>query len=480
MHRARSLPLPAAIGSSAGLALAIALIVHGALPDWRWYQPLLHAVIEATGGLCAIVLALVLFKRDDDPSGFQALPLAIGFLSMGVLEEFHALSESGSGFIALRGLASLTGALGFALAWLPSSQAGVRRVAWLPWAGLGTAVALGVSVLTCPGCVPDMTRNGEFSPAAIVPTTVASVLFLLSGVRFWKGYRHAHTSEASLFACLALMFGLAELMFTFSSLWDVRWWFWHLLRLLGYSLVLVFMVNGYQRMLVDLQVALAQTRKAEESARRSEMHLRQTLDDREGMARDLHDGIIQSLFALTLSLERCQRLARTQADDVIEQLGLAVASLKTAIRDLRGFIGGRRPEIMDGPGLAEALVAQVKSIQAVSDLKVGMRLDPAAVQSLAPEQAMHVLYIAREALSNALRHAKARTVSLVLERDPTGIRLVVEDDGIGIQPGARHEGEGLKNMAARAATLHATMHVSSDPGRGTRIIYEMPMESIHV
>ena len=480
MLRVRSLPLPAAIGTSAGLALAIALIVHGTLPDWRWYQPLFHSVIEALGGLCAIVLALVLFKKDNDPPDVNSLPLAIGFLSMGVLEEFHAVSESGNAFIALRGLASLSGALGFALAWLPSSQRGVPRVGWLPWAGFGTAVGLGAFVLTCPDCVPDMIRNGEFAPAAIVPTTVASLLFLLSAVRFWRGYRRANTSEAYLFACLALVFGLAECMFTFSSLWDVRWWFWHLLRLLGYSLVLVFMVNGYQRMLVDLRLSLAQTRKAEESARGSQLHLRQVLEDREGMAQDLHDGIIQSLFALTLNLERCQRLARTQADEAIEQLGLAVASVKTVIRDLRGFIGGLRPEIADGCGLAEALATQVKSIQAVSDLKVSMRLDPAAAQLLAPEQAMHVLNIAREALSNALRHAKAHTVSLVLEREPTGVRLMVEDDGIGIQAGAPQEGEGLKNMAARAARLHANMHVSSEPGRGTRITCELPMETVHV
>ena len=109
-----------------------------------------------------------------------------------------------------------------------------------------------------------------------------------------------------------------------------------------------------------------------------------------------------------------------------------------------------------------------------------MRLDPAAAQLLAPEQAMHVLNIAREALSNALRHAKAHTVSLVLEREPTGVRLMVEDDGIGIQAGAPQEGEGLKNMAARAARLHANMHVSSEPGRGTRITCELPMETVHV
>lgn len=478
MHRFRLLPLPLAIAGSVGLALSMALVSHAVLPSWRWYQPLLHSAIEALGGLCAIVLALVLFKQDIGQPDSKSLPLAAGLLSMGVLEEFHAVSEPGNGFILLRGLASLVGAMGFALAWLPKAQTCSRR-AWLPWATAGGAVTLGMFVLTFPERVPEMIRQGEFAPAAIVPTSLASVLFLASAGLFLWDYRRSRTSEAYLYACLALLFGLAELMFTYSLLWDVRWWVWHLLRLLGYSLVVGFMVNGYQRMLVDLKASLAQTREAEELARRSEQHLRQVLEDRERMAQDLHDGIIQSLFALTLSLERCQRLARTHAEEVIGQLGVAVAGLKTAIRDIRDFIVGLRPEMADGRALEHALAVQAKSMQDVSDLKVSVRVDPAAAQLVAPEQAMHVLYIAREALSNALRHSKAQSVGLVLERYPAGVRLMVQDDGIGFQPQTRPYGEGLKNMMARAARLHAHVNVSSEPGRGTQVVFDLPMEIVH-
>lgn len=471
--------VPLAIVTSIGLTLSLVLIVHAVLPSWRWYQPLIHSAIEALGGLCAIVLALVLFKQESGRSETNALPLAIGFLAMGVLEMCHAVSEPGNGFIALRGLASLSGAMGFALSWLPRSPHPWPRTAWLPWATAGGAATLGSFIVLFPDRVPEMTFNGAFTPAAFLPTTLASLLFLASAGRFLWDYRQSGTAEAYLFCCLALAFGLAELMFTYSWLWDVRWWAWHLVRLLGYMVVLVFMVKSYQRMVADLKAALAQTRKAEESARRSEYHLRHMLEDRERMAQDLHDGIIQSLFALTLSLERCRRLARSQTEEVIGQLGSAVDSLKTIIRDLRGFLGGLKPDIADGRELETALAEHVKLLRDGSDVDMTARVDSAAAHLIPRDQALHVLYIAREALSNALRHSKAHSISLVLERHQSGIRLVVTDDGIGFQSDIRQNGEGLTNMAARAAKLHALLNVSSEPGHGTQIVVDLPMENIH-
>ena len=476
MSRLRSQPLPIALAISIGLGLSIALIAHATLPGWRWFHPLVHTAIEALGGLCAIVLALVLFKQDIAGHHIRFLPLAIGCLFMGILEEFHAVAEPGNGFILLRSLASLSGAVGFALAWKSNAPVRGDQSGLVPWVTAVCAVFLGTFIISFPDRLPVMAFDGAFTPTAIALTVTATVLFLISFVRFWWDSRRTESSEAALFAGLALVFGLAELMFTYSALWDVRWWCWHLLRLMGYMLVLGVMVKGYQRMLIDLKGSLAHTRDAEESARRSERHLRQVLDGRARMAQDLHDGIIQSLFAQTLNLERCQRLVRTQAEEVIGQLGYAVAELKTVIRGLRGYLGGLKPEPAEGENLEQALASQVRVMQDVSGMNVDVKIDPAAAQLVLPEQAMHMLFIAREALSNVLQHSKARQVSLRLERHSAGVRLVVEDDGIGFTAGTRQRGEGLKNMAARAATLHAEVTVSSGSGRGTHVVFELPVE----
>ncbi|MER3423765.1 MAG: hypothetical protein C4293_11595, partial [Nitrospiraceae bacterium] len=462
----RPVPLQLVIVLSVSLALFASLALRFLFPELHWRQEHLHSAMEAIGGLSAIVMAIVLFQRNSQQRDRRSEALAIGFLAMGTLEECHAISHPGNGFILLRSLASFFGGVGFALVWLAEPHDCRPKKPWLPWGIAVGSMSLGLAILGFPEHVPEMLRNGEFAPTAVAPTSLACLLFLSAALRFYLDYRHAGKSDAYLFACLALLFGLAELMFTYSLLWDARWWFWHVLRLLAYLLVLGYMVIGYQRMVSDLRVSLAQTRTAEESVRRSELHLRQALEDRERIAQDLHDGIIQSLFALGLSLERCQRLVTNDPEEVIRQLGLSVAELKTVIRDLRGYIVGLEPHIADGHELEASLALQASMLKSSPDLHFTLQIDPEAAQLVASEQATHLLYIAREAMSNALRHSKARHASLSLALHDGRVRLVTQDDGIGFNMQALQGGEGLKNMAARAAKLHARLTVASEAGQG--------------
>lgn len=82
-------------------------------------------------------------------------------------------------------------------------------------------------------------------------------------------------------------------------------------------------------------------------------------------------------------------------------------------------------------------------------------------------------------MSNSLRHARAHEATLSLEVHDGHVRMIVEDDGIGFTRGRHQDGEGLKNMAARAAKLQAHFAVTADPGRGTRILFEFPQERLH-
>ena len=127
-------------------------------------------------------------------------------------------------------------------------------------------------------------------------------------------------SEDALFASLALLYGMAEFVFIYSIPWDNRWWFWHALRLMACLLALGYIGRSYFHI----------TRLANVS--RTNLHAKETLgqnegtsvgclDERERMAQDLHDSTIQSLFAIGLNLERCQRLVATSHHDVGTQLG---------------------------------------------------------------------------------------------------------------------------------------------------------------
>jgi signal transduction histidine kinase len=472
-------PLQFVIAIASTLALLVSLVLHAVLPTWRGHQAPLHSTIEALGGLCAIMMAIVLFQRSYDRPSRQIEGLGSGFLAMGVLEEFHAVSAPGNGFILLRSLASLLGSLGFLLVWLPESIG--RRAHWraLPWMVAATSALIGFVILAFPGAVPAMMRNGEFSPTAVAPTSVACVCFLAAASRLFTVYRRSPTGDTYLFTCLALMFGLAELMFVYSRLWDASWWFWHLLRLVAYLLVLGYMISGYLRTVSDLRVALEQTRHAEESSRRSEQYLRQALEEREQMAQNLHDGIIQSLFALGLALERCRRLIVKDPNEVDHQLGMAIPGLKAVIRELRTYIVGQEPHIGNGRELEAALALEVRTVQSSHDLQMTLQMDPQAADLVTPNQAAHLLYIAREALSNSLRHANATHATLVLERHDGRARFVLEDDGVGFDLPTSSSGDGLKNMAARAAKLHAELNIVSKPGHGTRVMLELPQEPVH-
>jgi signal transduction histidine kinase len=475
----RRWPLHVVIALAGALTLLVSLLLHAGLPTWRGHQIPVHSAIEALGGLCAMMMAAVLFQRSHHQPSRYIEALAIGFLAMGVLEEFHAVSEPANGFIFLRSLASFFGSIGFLLVWLPESSDGRSLPRALPWIIAAASVTIGLILLTFPDMAPVMIRNGEFSPTAVAPTSLACLFFLAAAWRLFSIYRQSPTTDAYLFTCLALIFGLAELMFIYSRLWDASWWFWHLQRLLAYLLVLGYVIGGYLRMVSDLRVSLVHTRQAEESSRRSEQHLRQALEDRERMAQNLHDGIIQSLFALGLALERCRRLVPKEPEEVTRQLDAAIPGLKTVIRELRTYLVGQESYIANGRELEAALELEAKTMERSHDLHITVQVDPRAADLVTPAQATHVLYIAREALSNSLRHAKATHATLSLIRYEGRVRFVLEDDGIGFNVRMSPSGEGLKNMAARSAKLHAELNIVSEPGHGTRVVFDLPHEAVH-
>ncbi|MEW6247371.1 MAG: sensor histidine kinase [Nitrospirota bacterium] len=465
----------AILGFGAIAAVLASAVLSALRPDWRWHHEPLHSTMEALGGLAAMAMATVLLRRREERGGVKFQALAIGFLGMGILDTFHAMVRPGNAFVLLRNMASLLGGAGFAFVWAQTSERLRVRRPWLPWAVAVGALILGVSVLVWPDRIPDMIRHGEFTPTAVAPQSLACLFFFAATLRLLHDYRRSGEPEDYLFGCLALLFALAELVFMYSVPWDARWWFWHLLRLSACVLALGYVARRYLRTISDLEASLVRTKRAEETLRRSERQLRQALDDRERMAQDLHDGAIQSLFATTLSLERSRRQAAIDPTESVRQLDSAIADLKSVIRDLRGYLVGPEPPLSGGREFETALNALVATMEGPHRIHFDVRIDPAAADRVTPEQAAHLLAIAREAMSNCLRHSAARTGTVSLHLHDGNVRLIVEDDGAGFQTGAAHkQGHGLRNMDARARKLGGRLAVHSEPGRGTRIVCDVP------
>jgi PAS domain S-box-containing protein len=210
---------------------------------------------------------------------------------------------------------------------------------------------------------------------------------------------------------------------------------------------------------------------AEEALRKSEASLRDLLDERQRLSEDLHDHIVQAIYGLGMQLER---LLKKGPPEVGADLKQVIDGLNQVIRDARQYISGSQPRRLTPPEFRAELM---KLLEAPSGgTRFEIEIDAAALESLTSNEMQHVLHVAREALSNTLRHARANHATLVLERAGEDVRLEISDDGVGFDPSQlNREGRGLQNMESRARQMSATLDVASRAGQGSRIVLTVPM-----
>ena len=198
------------------------------------------------------------------------------------------------------------------------------------------------------------------------------------------------------------------------------------------------------------------------------------IEDRERIARELHDGVIQGLFAVGMTLQATQARAE-DVDAVRTRLDGAIESIDAAIRDLRNYIFALRPGILADRQLDPALRELGKEFEERSGLVVVVDVDPVMAAQFA-NSSPQLIQIAREALSNVARHAQASTCRLSLVRRNDHAVLEVDDDGRGFDPQQRRAGgSGLRNIAERARALGGEMSVKSSSDQGTTIEVRLPL-----
>lgn len=266
------------------LLLAVFVIVSistSALPEslwkgWRLVNVPLHATIEALGGLSAVVIALFLLQRQEDPYSAKRFPLAMGFLGMGLLDTFHAMTAPGLGFVLLHSVASLVGGSCFALVWLPDRwiRNQTTHQGWLSRSIAIGAISFGAWTLVARQSLPVMTRGDEFTATAVGLNLLAGMLFIGGAARLLIDFHRSGRFETYLLACMATMFGLAGLLFTYSALWDHTWWLWHMLRATAYGFALVFAFREHYGTVTDLRILVAEHEAAEARLRNSELRYR--------------------------------------------------------------------------------------------------------------------------------------------------------------------------------------------------------------
>jgi signal transduction histidine kinase len=206
---------------------------------------------------------------------------------------------------------------------------------------------------------------------------------------------------------------------------------------------------------------------------RDELRQLAVVQERERIAREMHDGVIQTLFGLGMSL---QGLATSTAlpTGVGERLNVVVDGIDAVIRDLRNYIFGLRPGLLADRELEGALRRLASDLAASANVLVQVEIDPVTAALLSPVAA-EVVQIAREALSNIRRHAGASTARVVLSHSEARAVLQITDDGVGLDADAQR-GQGLDNMHSRAARLGGELLLG--PGaeaHGTTVTLAIPL-----
>ena len=212
----------------------------------------------------------------------------------------------------------------------------------------------------------------------------------------------------------------------------------------------------------------------EAEMRQNEQQLRRSMEERERMGRDLHDDVIQSIYAVGLNLEDCRRIVHKSPEQAEARLTSAIETLNSSIRHVRGFLAGLEPKVFNGREFKTAL----KSLALTNGddpTQFQLDVDSSAANRLTPAQATQLLHIAKEAMSNSLRHARASTLVVSLLPTNTGLQLEVFDNGDGFNAQAIDgKGHGLRNMTARAREIGANLQIVSAAGQGCRILVNVP------
>ncbi|HUH07111.1 MAG TPA: GAF domain-containing sensor histidine kinase [Egibacteraceae bacterium] len=198
-------------------------------------------------------------------------------------------------------------------------------------------------------------------------------------------------------------------------------------------------------------------------------------DERDRISRDLHDGVIQSLFSIGMGLESARALIRRDPDRADQRIDSAVDAIDGAIRELRNYIFQLRPHQAAAMGLTRGLAELAREHEVNALVRPELAIQAHVDRLLPPAALPDVLQIVREALSNAAKHAGASQVIIAARADASSVVLTVSDNGVGFATSQPHIGRGLDNIRERAEALAGKLDVTSTQGEGTTVSIQIPL-----
>ena len=203
------------------------------------------------------------------------------------------------------------------------------------------------------------------------------------------------------------------------------------------------------------------------------------LEERERIGMDLHDGVIQSIYGVGLTLEHARLLVNQNPEQTTEKIKIAIDALNATIRDIRSYIMNLKPARLTNENLIQSLRRLANDFH--SNTLVNTEFHPVIedINNLSEEHVNTFYLICKEALSNITKHAHATKVDISFYEMADRYILEVDDDGAGFDPSTERKAtsHGISNMYSRTKNMDGNIELKSNPGGGTRVLAWLPKKN---
>lgn len=201
------------------------------------------------------------------------------------------------------------------------------------------------------------------------------------------------------------------------------------------------------------------------------------LEERDRISKELHDGVIQSIYSVGLSLQGAMSLVDRDAGATKKRMDDAISTLDNVVRDVRSYIFALQPKSVEEQGLKAAIEELVRDLEVNTLSETTVQLSDDALDALPESSKTDVIQIAREILSNIARHAQAREIWVgCMITGGNRFVMTIEDDGVGFDSDSVERGHGLSNMEERARRIDGDLKISGREPTGTVHALTVPLE----
>lgn len=222
------------------------------------------------------------------------------------------------------------------------------------------------------------------------------------------------------------------------------------------------------------QVASLQRLSTNNTELAAKARMSAVVEERQRLARELHDAVSQQLFAISMTATAVGRTLDHDFDKAKRQVKLIEEMAAVAQSEMRALLLHLRPVHLEGKKLSEAIPELVEEMRAKVLMEISLDMEEDLQLSKGIEN--HLFRMVQEAMSNTLRHAKATKMDISLQKRGEAVRLAIRDNGVGFDVLAKkHTSYGLVSMEERVNELGGSMNVASAPGKGTRIEIRVPI-----